>query len=88
MPRQVTGKFILSLVPQGDADSALALLNKPWGNSGSPEYIRHSFFSQQGDEIFLATSGNPYDDYVSKSMAFVSSAGPCKMNAMKRLGIS
>ena len=65
MPRQVTGKFILSLVPQGDADSALALLNKPWGNSGSPEYIRRSFFSQQGDEIFLATSGNPYDDYVS-----------------------
>jgi len=27
VPRQVTGKFILSLVPQGDADSALALLN-------------------------------------------------------------
>lgn len=70
VPRQVTGKSILSFVPQADADSALALLNKQWGISDAPEYIRHSFYTLQGEEVFLETTGNPYYDNISKAKGF------------------
>lgn len=70
VPRQITGKSLLTLVPHAKADNALQLLDKQWGIGNDPEYIRHSFFSSEGVEISLQTCGNPFYDNSTKTRGF------------------
>jgi len=62
-PRQITGKSILSLAPQAKTDTALQLLDKQWGINDTDDYISHSFYSNEGSEISMQTSGNPFYDH-------------------------
>ncbi len=69
-PRQITGKSILSLAPQAKTDTALQLLDKQWGINDTADYISHSFYSNEGSEISMQTSGNPFYDHNTKTRGF------------------
>jgi len=70
VPRQIIGKSILSLVPQEKADTALELLNRQWAIDSKAEYLSHGFFSLEGEQINLKTTGTPFYDNVTRSKGF------------------